>query len=336
MPFRDPIVAGDTLVRAAIRSVNYVAGVSGWSIERDGAAEFNDVTVRGELFVTDVDGSYVRIYDENPGDGSVVELGLPTATGPNLSPARLRTGTDPYLGNTGLEVRGPTYGAPAPDAPAMYLSPGFLLTVAESMSTVVAGDWEIAYAGGTLVIKMQLQYPSGLLVVTGGFETSADVTVTGTGDFIADGQSLSRGIIGTAAATAVNGTPTAVGASNTETRDAVLGDYVFTADNTRLYRVRYAGVRASVDAAATPKLVTIRIRDGGAATPTAASTLVAEGQVRLIATGGPGQVTIPIESIPLQLAAGTHTLGAFVVGDTAAGSITPLGNRALYAEDIGN
>ncbi|HTF08181.1 MAG TPA: hypothetical protein VK659_08420 [Asanoa sp.] len=343
MPFRDPIVAGNTLVREAIRSVGYTPGVQGWTINRDGSAEFNDVAIRGTLTVVDVDGSYVSIFDEDPGDGSVIELGLPTATGPNLSPARIRTGVDPYLGNIGLEIRGPTYGAPAPTAPAMYLSPGFLLTVADSMSTVVIGDWEIAHdAGGVLVIKMQLQHPSGLLVVSGGYDTgtgnyntTSGNLVTSTGDVRAGGQSLPRGIIGAAQATALTGTATTAGASNVEVRDAVLGDYTFTADATRLYVVKYPNVRASVDAAATPNLVTIRVRDGGAGTPTVASPMVAEGQARLVATGGPGQASIYVESIPLTFSTGTHTLGAFIVAATAAGTVTPLGNRALYAADIG-
>lgn len=35
------------LVRTFVRSLNYVAGVSGWTINKDGSAEFNNLTVRG-------------------------------------------------------------------------------------------------------------------------------------------------------------------------------------------------------------------------------------------------------------------------------------------------
>lgn len=49
MPFSDPIVAGTTLIRRAIQSVDYVAGVSGWIIERNGDAEFNDAVFRGTI-----------------------------------------------------------------------------------------------------------------------------------------------------------------------------------------------------------------------------------------------------------------------------------------------
>jgi hypothetical protein len=45
--FTNPVFGGNTLIRPAIRSPNYVAGVSGWSINRDGSAELNNLTIRG-------------------------------------------------------------------------------------------------------------------------------------------------------------------------------------------------------------------------------------------------------------------------------------------------
>lgn len=83
MPFTDPIVAGTVLIREAIRSPNYVPGVSGWTINRDGSVEFMNGTFRGEVRVTDPDGSYIRIYDENPGAGTIIEFGPATTTYPN-------------------------------------------------------------------------------------------------------------------------------------------------------------------------------------------------------------------------------------------------------------
>lgn len=47
MGFRNSILAGVTLIREAIRSQNYQAGVQGWSIDADGSAEFSDVVIRG-------------------------------------------------------------------------------------------------------------------------------------------------------------------------------------------------------------------------------------------------------------------------------------------------
>lgn len=56
MPFQNPVVAGETLVVPAIQSEGFVSGSTGWRIERDGDAEFNDVDIRGELTVSNADG----------------------------------------------------------------------------------------------------------------------------------------------------------------------------------------------------------------------------------------------------------------------------------------
>lgn len=46
----DPIAAGDgSLIYPAIKSPNYVTGVSGWTIDRDGDVEFNDAVIRGTV-----------------------------------------------------------------------------------------------------------------------------------------------------------------------------------------------------------------------------------------------------------------------------------------------
>lgn len=48
MTFSNPIVGGVTLIRPAIQSPDYITGSAGWSINKDGSAEFNDVTIRGD------------------------------------------------------------------------------------------------------------------------------------------------------------------------------------------------------------------------------------------------------------------------------------------------
>lgn len=50
MAFTDPILAGEELVREAIRSDNYVPGVSGWRIASNGAAEFENIGIRDNLW----------------------------------------------------------------------------------------------------------------------------------------------------------------------------------------------------------------------------------------------------------------------------------------------
>ena len=57
----NPVVGGSVLRRPAIQSPNYVAGVSGWSVNADGTAEFNSVTVRGTVTSTDGSGDSVSL-----------------------------------------------------------------------------------------------------------------------------------------------------------------------------------------------------------------------------------------------------------------------------------
>lgn len=66
MPFSNPIVGGNILVRPAIQSPDYVAGVSGWAIMRDGTAEFNDATFRGEVEVVTPVGT-IRVFENSVG-----------------------------------------------------------------------------------------------------------------------------------------------------------------------------------------------------------------------------------------------------------------------------
>lgn len=107
MTFDNPVVAGIDLVRQAIQSPDFQAGVQGWIIRRDGSAEFNTVVVRGELFVVDPDGSFVRIFDENPGDGAVIQLRPPNSAGTAITPAEIRSDTDIVFALPALAIVGP-------------------------------------------------------------------------------------------------------------------------------------------------------------------------------------------------------------------------------------
>lgn len=97
MPFANSIVGGVTLVRPAIRSPDYVPGVSGWAINRDGTVEFNNGDFRGTITAATIIGSVfgtsttdpslwlnednansLRIYDEN--SDLVVEIGADVQT----------------------------------------------------------------------------------------------------------------------------------------------------------------------------------------------------------------------------------------------------------------
>lgn len=55
MKFTNPIAATEDLIREQIKSPDYVPGVSGWIIRRDGTAEFNNLIARGSIVATELD-----------------------------------------------------------------------------------------------------------------------------------------------------------------------------------------------------------------------------------------------------------------------------------------
>lgn len=68
MPFNNPITgAQGSLVRPDIKSPNYVAGSTGWSINQNGTAEFNSVTARGTVNVNGINNSFIDIVLDNTG-----------------------------------------------------------------------------------------------------------------------------------------------------------------------------------------------------------------------------------------------------------------------------
>lgn len=69
MTFSNPITGGQgALVRPAIKSPNYVPNVSGWSINKDGSAEFNDVVIRGGTVVSGT----ALYYNGTPAFGNLI------------------------------------------------------------------------------------------------------------------------------------------------------------------------------------------------------------------------------------------------------------------------
>jgi hypothetical protein len=68
MVFSNSILAGETLVRDSIKSEGFVTGVNGWSINRDGTAEFSDLISRGSLIAGPNPGTHIEINgDDFPG-----------------------------------------------------------------------------------------------------------------------------------------------------------------------------------------------------------------------------------------------------------------------------
>jgi hypothetical protein len=156
------------------------------------------------------------------------------------------------------------------------------------------------------------------------------VNIDAAGDLQLAGNSYPRGKVATP-----NKSTAATAGTVAETKDGGVGDYAFTAIAGRLYRVHYSArfrSTAALDAG------DIRIRDGGAASPTTASTLITAASQVVSVAGGPGAVqTIVTETFTLS--AGTHTFAAFYTRTAGAGNVSldQAGgqSRELYVEDMG-
>lgn len=73
----DKILAGALGVSEFITSDNFVTGTSGWAIDGDGNAEFNDVTVRGAVEASTVSGSDISggtIISDDTVDGERIKI----------------------------------------------------------------------------------------------------------------------------------------------------------------------------------------------------------------------------------------------------------------------
>lgn len=81
MSYSNPIVAGDVLIREAIKSENYVPGVSGWAIFRNGDAEFNNIIARGDITAD----SLIVPFTNQSGEDYRIAIEKANADQPNIS-----------------------------------------------------------------------------------------------------------------------------------------------------------------------------------------------------------------------------------------------------------
>lgn len=70
------------LIRSAIQSPNYVPATSGWTVNKDGSAEFNNLTIRGTFFGTNyiINNSGAFFYSGTPALGNLI-ISITTASG---------------------------------------------------------------------------------------------------------------------------------------------------------------------------------------------------------------------------------------------------------------
>jgi hypothetical protein len=73
--FSNPIIGGGGgLVYPSIHSPNFITGVSGWTINKDGSAQFNNLTIRGVFEGTDfiINSAGAFFYSGTPAAGNLV------------------------------------------------------------------------------------------------------------------------------------------------------------------------------------------------------------------------------------------------------------------------
>ena len=165
--FSNPVFGGNVLIRPAVKSPNYQAGVQGWQIARDGSAEFNNLTIRGTFYGTDyiISSAGIFLYSGTPAAGNLVGSWASAA------------GTDAF-GNTyplGFNVSSTLGGGVSIDP-----TDGILLSTSPNANTVLIKDGEIQIAhqgdsSGALVIQNFRGGTRGTISIEGGPLASSDV-----------------------------------------------------------------------------------------------------------------------------------------------------------------
>jgi hypothetical protein len=79
MGFANSVIGGAAaLIRAAIKSPNFVSGSAGWQIAKDGTAEFNSLTARGTITGATLTGSTLIVTNSH--GATVITLNYLTST----------------------------------------------------------------------------------------------------------------------------------------------------------------------------------------------------------------------------------------------------------------
>lgn len=155
MAFSNSILAGEELVRSGIRSENYVPGVAGWRIGRDGTAEFQDAMIRGTVVVGVGDPRIeiipdlafgipaILFYPDGGGPPAVIDLLTPVGPLAMISPSGAT-----FLAVADAQLR---FSAPAltldTAIPANVAGDAFdLVTKIETVAVAPGGDLDVTSA----------------------------------------------------------------------------------------------------------------------------------------------------------------------------------------------
>lgn len=179
--FADPIIGGaEKLIRKAIQSPNYSPGAAGWTINKDGSAEFNNLNIRGTFAGTDfiINGDGEFFYSPSEGPGNLAMSNAPAA------------GTDAF-GNqylAGVVSYGSIF--------ASQLGSGFVTMYHGSQ----AGGWT---EGGTIETDSSLDL---ILLAVGKVLTGNNTLDDGAGNMTVSGSLSVNGSTSTANAGLTDGT----------------------------------------------------------------------------------------------------------------------------------
>lgn len=166
--FSNSVLGGvGNLIRSWIQSVPFVSGSTGWRISKNGNAEFNNITVRGNVIITTVDGVFV--YSGTPAAGNLVES-LAGAAGTDAVGNAYPAGYAAYNPTDGLIVNISTTGLNLPGVSGQLLNIRKLLTghYTENVNTVK--QYDFMDSGSTLHTFAEL--------LAGGFQIDVGILVS--------------------------------------------------------------------------------------------------------------------------------------------------------------
>lgn len=176
MTFSQPLVAGETILQD-VHSEGFVTGETGWSLERDGDAEFNDVTVRG-IIVLGLGQAQALVWQDSNGNQKFAEWTRETANGDTNVNTRNANGSQIF------EYQGVNYWAVIDDVQGGILLDGAdgFLHHATLGATYTKEAWQtvpVASGAGFASNGPQVKLlPDGTCIMRGGI--TGHSTVAGT------------------------------------------------------------------------------------------------------------------------------------------------------------
>lgn len=157
---------------AILRSQNFVSGTSGWQIDGVGNAEFNDVTIRGEI-VGPTSGDYVMYFGPNGWRIQQTGGGIPFLGGPDSSGNFVMNGDGTSNGFYAFNFTSGLYIGPSDNA-----VPQTSGIVIEHNGTPSSSDTSILVRGdkfGTPVVLFQMD-GDGVVKFSSGSAASPSIT----------------------------------------------------------------------------------------------------------------------------------------------------------------